>query len=78
MGNKQEDIYTSLDPRMKLLMLILFTTATYISKVHGYCCGIILSLWLVYDSTPLERSMANRNIVWELFDIGISHQFYPP
>ena len=32
MGNKQEDIYTSLDPRMKLLMLILFTTATYISQ----------------------------------------------
>ena len=30
--NKREDIYTSLDPRMKLLMLILFTTATYISR----------------------------------------------
>lgn len=30
--NKREDIYTSLDPHMKLLMLILFTTATYISR----------------------------------------------
>ena len=30
--NRREDIYTSLDPRMKLLMLILFTTATYISR----------------------------------------------
>lgn len=32
METKREDIYTALDPRMKLILLILFTTATYISR----------------------------------------------
>ena len=32
METKREDIYTALDPRMKLILLILFTTANYISR----------------------------------------------
>lgn len=77
MGNKQEDIYTSLDPRMKLLMLILFTTATYISQSTWVLLWDYIIIVALYMIRRLWRG-AWRNIVWELFDIGISHQFYPP
>ncbi len=47
---KQEDIYTALDPRMKLILLILFTTATYISRstwVLLWDYLLIIGLYLV-------------------------------
>lgn len=49
-GDKQGDFLTELDPRMKLLLVVLFTTTTYLSKnllALIWCYILIVSFYLI-------------------------------
>ena len=65
--NKREDIYTSLDPRMKLLMLILFTTATYISRSTWVLLWDYIIIVALYMSRRLWRGAWRTGILFGSF-----------